>query len=246
LGFAPTTVSSGPEALAHLRAAADPDGCCAVLLDVMMPGMDGFAVARAMQADSALAKIPVIMLSSADQDAHRRDAGVRVSHYLVKPVARGALFRAILDAVHPGSGALAGEDRAPIVSATHALDVLLVEDGQVNRLVATAFLERQGHRVQTAEDGLQAVAAAAARRFDVILMDVMMPNMDGLEATGKIREAERSDGTHTPIIAMTAFAMVGDRERCLAAGMDAYLTKPITSQRLATALAEVTRATVGC
>jgi two-component system, sensor histidine kinase and response regulator len=113
----------------------------------------------------------------------------------------------------------------------------LAEDNRVNQIVATRMLEKRGHQVVLAENGEEALAALAQRSFDLVLMDVYMPGMDGIEVTKAIREKERSTGLHQPVIAMTALAMTGDRDRCLAAGMDGYLSKPIQLQRLDEVLA---------
>jgi CheY-like chemotaxis protein len=119
-----------------------------------------------------------------------------------------------------------------IRQSPRSLNVLLAEDNEVNRHVAVEFLEMRGHRVQVAHNGLEALEAFGKERFDVILMDIQMPKMNGFQATAAIREEEKKTGAHTPIIAMTGYAMTGDRQRCLDHGMDAYICKPIRSQEL--------------
>jgi two-component system sensor histidine kinase/response regulator len=128
---------------------------------------------------------------------------------------------------------------APIVRAGSGLRILLAEDNVVNRAVAAAILEKRGHSLGHAVNGCEAVEAAGREAFDLILMDVQMPEMDGFEATRRIREADRAIGRHTPIVAMTAHAMTGDRERCLAAGMDDYLSKPLKKPELFVLLEQI-------
>ncbi len=119
------------------------------------------------------------------------------------------------------------------------MQILLAEDNAINQRLATCLLERHGHRVVIASNGREAVTALAAQQFDLVLMDIQMPEMDGLEATACIRAQERTTGTHIPIVAVTASTTLGDRERCLAAGMDAYVSKPIKSGELFKAIAEM-------
>jgi two-component system sensor histidine kinase/response regulator len=128
---------------------------------------------------------------------------------------------------------------APIVPAGSGLRILLAEDNVVNRAVAAAILEKRGHSLTHAADGREAIEAAGREAFDLIFMDVQMPEVDGLEATCRIRKAEQGSGRHTPIVAMTAHAMAGDRERCLAAGMDDYLSKPLRKSALFALLDQV-------
>ena len=119
------------------------------------------------------------------------------------------------------------------------LKILLAEDNSVNQLLAKRLLEKQGHTVIPVSNGREAVGALAAQKFDLVLMDIMMPEMDGLQATARIREGERTTGAHIPIVAVTANAMAGDREKCLAAGMDAYVAKPLKPAELLKVIAEV-------
>ncbi|MEA2632015.1 MAG: two-component system, sensor histidine kinase and response regulator, partial [Chloroflexota bacterium] len=242
-GMKPLAVDSGDVALVQMRrAVAAGDPFPLVLLDAMMPGMDGFELAERIKNDPELAGSVIMMLSSADQpgDAARcRTLGV--ANYLTKPITQTDLLRALRAAIESGPTARAGASpRGPAeggIGDVHALasrrlHILLAEDNAINRTLATHLLKRRGHRVTVAEDGLQALAAYDAEPFDLVLMDVQMPNLGGIEATGMIRRREQATGRHTPIIAMTARAMKGDREECLGAGFDEYLAKPLRVQEL--------------
>ncbi len=214
-----------------------------VLLDVNMPGMDGFAVARRIKEEPELAGATIMMLSSAGirGDAARcRRLGV--AGYLTKPVGRSKLLDAILTAL----GARDTDARPqPVITrhslreASRRLHILLAEDNAVNRKLAIAVLEKRGHAVTAAVDGKEALAALEREPYDLILMDVQMPGMDGFEATAAIREKEKATGRHIPIVAMTAHAMKGDRERCLDAGMDGYVAKPIRAHDLVEAIEDL-------
>ncbi|MGH9353742.1 MAG: response regulator, partial [Terriglobia bacterium] len=214
-----------------------------ILTDVHMPEVDGFEFVQRVNQRPELAAATVVMLTSGGQrgDASRcRELGV--SGYLTKPVRQFELHEAILQALALRS-APAGEPTKgtakliPNLVTRHSLreavqtaaplDILLAEDNQVNQQVAKRLLEKRGHSVTLAENGRQALAALEKHRFDLVLMDVQMPEMDGFQATAEIRKREKATGDHIPIIAMTAHAMTGDAEKCLSAGMDAYLSKPI-------------------
>ncbi|MDB5311501.1 MAG: hybrid sensor histidine kinase/response regulator [Gemmataceae bacterium] len=239
----PTAADGGAAAVAALRrAAAVGEPFPLVLLDALMPGMDGFAVAEQIQNAPELAGATIMMLSSADRAgdvARCRDLGIAV--YLIKPIKQSELLDAILLAL--GAEALGASTPGPDVPRPPAtgrpLRVLLAEDNEVNQVLAVRILEKRGHAVTVVGDGGQAVAALDARRFDLILMDVQMPEMDGLEAAAAIRSRERGTNRRTPIVALTARVMKGDRERCLAAGMDAYLSKPLKSAELVETLARL-------
>ncbi|HWW88001.1 MAG TPA: response regulator, partial [Vicinamibacterales bacterium] len=232
----PTETSSGLEALKAIQEAeAAGRPFLLVLLDVNMPLMDGFEVAARMKADSK-PSATVMMLSSSGQSSEAsRCAEVGVAQYLTKPVDPRELLSAI-------SRALAHDHVAPprpLPAAMLPLDVpaqrariLLAEDNVVNQRVAAGVLERKGHHVTVVGNGREAVAAMETQSFDLVLIDVQMPDMDGFEATRLIRQRERETGRRTPIVAMTAYAMKGDKERCLEAGMDDYLSKPINSKEL--------------
>jgi CheY-like chemotaxis protein len=177
-----------------------------------------------------------MMLTSGGQrgDAARcREVGI--SAYLTKPVRQVELREAILKVLGMPNEKTQGQKlvtRHSLREARRQLRILLAEDNAINREVAVRLLTKRGHSVSIAENGKQAVAAVESETFDVVLMDVQMPEMDGFEATAAIRKIEQSKGKHTPIIAMTAHAMKGDRERCLEAGMDAYISKPIQFDEL--------------
>ena len=238
----PTVVDTGLAALAALDAAYDqgaPFGL--VLLDAQMPSMDGFVVAEQIRANARLSRVPLIMLSSSSQDDDERCRNLGAAACLSKPVKQSELFNCVLAALdgRPKSDEACAEtamiDRtdphAETVTSRH-LVILLAEDNVVNQRVALGILEKRGHTVVVVDNGKEATRAIATQRFDLVLMDVQMPEMDGLEATGVIRRDEAAQGKHTPIVAMTAHAMKGDREKCLEAGMDAYLPKPIQVKEL--------------
>lgn len=230
-GLKPQTVDSGPKALAALRNAAGIGRPFRlVLLDMMMPDMDGFAVAREIARGSEAERPAVIMLSSAHKDEMaRRKQAVGISSFLLKPVRQSELLEAIFAVLKV---TVADEASAPAPAPDHRtpLHVLLAEDNAVNQRLALRLLEKRGHRVKIVGNGALAIEALANDSFDVVLMDVQMPEMDGFQATAAIREQERATGKHMPVIAMTAHAMRGDRERCLAAGMDDYISKPLRAE----------------
>jgi CheY-like chemotaxis protein len=207
-----------------------------VLLDANMPVMDGFALADQIRADAELPQATVMMLSSSGLNAEAaRCRSMSIDAYVVKPVSRSDLREAIATTLglqistsseqQPGA-------RRQFGPQERTLTILVAEDNPVNELVARRMLESLGHRVHHAPDGLAALSATEGHSFDLILMDVQMSPMDGLEATRRIRE----NGLRVPIIAMTAHAMKGDQERCLAAGMDGYISKPISLQELSRTL----------
>ena len=231
-----TTADNGREALAILTAAAmRGNPFRLVLLDGHMPGMDGFALAERIRMRPELTGATIMMLTSAGQrgDAARcKELGV--SAYLIKPVKQAALLEAILTVLNDLGAATEKRllTRHTIRENQAKRTILLVEDNPVNQRLAERVLEKAGHTVVTAGNGLEALDAFAAQKFDLILMDVQMPEMSGFEATAKIREHERETGERVPIVAMTAHAMKGDRERCLDAGMDDYISKPIKAHDL--------------
>jgi len=201
-----------------------------VLTDALMPDVDGFMLAQRIADDARLSAVKVILLTSAGSFALRKRAPGLFTARLTKPVKQSDLLDAIVTAfARPGEGSRAGTHgaRRPRPSPTRALRVLVAEDNQTNQKLIAALLRQRGHRVSMVGDGRRAVDRAARQSFDVILMDVQMPEMNGLEATAAIREREGSEGRHTPIVALTAHAMAGDREQCLAAGMDGYVSKPL-------------------
>jgi PAS domain S-box-containing protein len=201
-----------------------------VLLDAHMPTMDGFGLAEHIQKDHHLAGIKLVMLTSAGQpeDVSRCQI-LGISAYLTKPVKQSELFDVIVSVLGPQEQQVSTWSRPHRESRlTHRrLKVLLAEDNAVNQLLASRILESLGHHATVVSNGSEALSAVQTSSFDLIVMDVQMPEMDGFEATAAIREQEKSTGKQIPIIAMTAHAMKGDRERCLAAGMDDYVSKPI-------------------
>jgi two-component system sensor histidine kinase/response regulator len=232
----PALAEGGRPALRELRAAANRGGAFAlVLVDAQMPEMDGFALAESIRDAPTPAPATIMMLSSNDLagDAERCRA-LGVAAFVSKPVRPPDLRAAILEALGLVAhvGARASVSAIDSRSRARTLRVLLAEDNAVNQKLVTRILERRGHSVAVAADGRQAVEAARSERFDLVLMDVQMPKMDGFEATAAIRADEARSGEHVPIVALTAHAMRGDEDRCRRAGMDAYLTKPLTAARL--------------
>jgi two-component system sensor histidine kinase/response regulator len=233
----PTLVDNGDAALDVLqRASESDDPFSLVLLDVQMPIMDGFTVAERIKQNSKLDGVKIIMLTSGGLrgDALRcRDLGV--SAYLPKPIKQSELFDAIVGVL--SARALATDPtllitRHSLRPSRKQFHILLAEDNAVNQKVAVHMLENQGHTVVVANHGREVLAEMEKQSFDLVLMDVQMPEMNGFEATAAIREREKRTGRHIPIIALTAHAIRGDEERCLAAGMDAYVPKPIQAAKL--------------
>ena len=236
-GMQPELVASGAEALTMLQEADRSRPAFALLLvDAQMPDMDGFTLVERVRQQADLCKITIMMLTSSGQrgDAARcRRLGIAA--YLVKPIVQSQLLDAILNVL----GTRAQQAcPAPLVTrhslreGQRSLRVLLAEDNVVNQVLACRLLEKQGHTVVVAGDGRKALQALEKQKFDLVVMDVSMPEMDGFEAAAAIRAREGGTRSHIPIIAMTAHAMKGDRERCLAAGMDAYVSKPIQASEL--------------
>lgn len=214
-----------------------------IVADVVMPGMNGLTLAQQIRehSDATIASTPIILLTSASERFdHKRSESLRIVRCVPKPVKHSTLLQAITMALNlEDTGAAdqvaAGQQqRKQDVADVHAV-VLLVEDGLVNQKVAVGMLQRRGHEVVVAANGREAIETLFAdnsRSFDVVLMDVQMPVMDGLQATREIRQRERKSGGHVPILAMTANAMKGDRDACMEAGMDDYVSKPIESKEL--------------
>ncbi len=238
-GMRTLSVDGGKPALSALSEAAEIGSPFRVaLLDVMMPDMDGVALARRIKSNPALAGCALVLLSSADRAASTDELReIGIVRCLLKPIRQSDLFDAVLRAV--GVGEVRSSPPLTTAPASRPLRVLLAEDGLVNQRVAVGLLGMQGHSVEVVATGRAAFEAVRAEAFDVVLMDVQMPEMDGLEATAAIRAWEAGSGRRVPIIAMTAHAMKGDRERCLAAGMDDYVSKPIQSHELFRALGAV-------
>ena len=225
----PSVVASGATAIVEmLRAGRDGVPFPLVILDGMMPEMDGFMVAEKIREHAELSGTTVMMLTSGmPADAIARCGELGVASYLIKPVTQAELLEAVLVAIGKTARIEPPSSAAPIVPAVTGLRILIAEDNVINRAVASGILEKRGHSLAHAANGREAVEATAREPFDLILMDLQMPVMDGLEATRCIRASEKATGLHARIAAMTAHAMAGDRERCLAAGMDDYLSKPL-------------------
>jgi CheY-like chemotaxis protein len=235
-GMAPTAVNGGQEALEALGTAArERRPYELAFLDVNMPGMTGWQLAAAILQDAGLCATPIVMLTSAGlRDEQHDGGGLGVSVCLPKPASPGDLLDAIGTAVpHLGQGpAQEDPESPPAQPAAAARRVLLVEDNAVNQRVAAGLLTRRGHHVTVVGNGRDAVERVARESFDLALMDLQMPVMGGLEATALIRDLERGAGRRLRIVAMTAHAMSRDRDRCLAVGMDGYLSKPIDKDEL--------------
>jgi CheY-like chemotaxis protein len=226
-------------ALALMRERADAGQPVTLLItDAHMPEMDGFSLAELVGGDPKLAATPIMMLTSAGQPADgERCRKLGISAYLTKPVNQAELREAIYMLLDrkPGESPVDGLIARHTIHqepAASGLKILLAEDNPVNQKLAVRMLEKRGHKVSVAANGREALAALDAEAFDLVLMDVQMPGMDGIEATAAVRQRERSTGKHLPIVAMTAHAMKGDDRRCLDAGMDGYLAKPIRSEEL--------------
>ncbi len=206
-----------------------------VLLDAMMPEVDGFELAARIRREADLSEPSIVMLSSAGHRAEpERCRELGISSYLTKPVRQSDLLSQIVDAVRqsPDRGwESRARTRQEKDDGPH-LRVLLAEDNAVNQHLAVRVLEKRGHEVWVVDNGREAVEASERSSFDVLLMDIQMPEMNGLEAAREIRARERRTGGHLPIVAMTAYAMAGDQERCYKAGMDAYISKPLRTEQL--------------
>jgi len=226
----PTAVDGGPAALSELERTTYP----VVLLDAMMPGMDGFALAGKIRGDGGGTTPRLLLLSSAGQPEDAKlVAALGIARCLIKPVKQSDL----LDALTTVVGGIRRDTSREGSNRTRpanipALTILLAEDGLVNREVVVRLLDRRGHRAVVATNGKEAVDLLPTEPFDLVLMDIQMPIMNGYEATAAIREREQATGEHIPIIALTAHAMKGDEAQCLAAGMDAYLAKPFRADEL--------------
>jgi PAS domain S-box-containing protein len=241
-GMRPTSVEGGRAALQALEVAKSTGRPFPlILLDGQMPEMDGFTLVERIKKDPELVGATIMMLTSAGHmgDAARcRELGI--SAYLVKPIRQGELLEGICNVLN-----FSTQKEGPLVTrhtlreAKNRTRILLAEDNAVNQTLALRLLEKRGYIVSIACNGREAVAALEKETFDVVLMDIQMPEMDGFEATATIRERERPTGRHTPIVAMTAHALKGDEERCLSAGMDAYISKPIRTNELFSTIKKV-------
>ncbi len=246
-GMIPSEAESGAAALELLRAAKENgEPYDVALLDFNMPEMDGFELARAIKSDAQLVAIRLVLMPSFGLrgDAQKaREAGIAA--YLMKPVRQSQLFDCLATVMAETKASVPSDSRASKLVTRHTLEefrlasrtrILIAEDNSVNQKVAALQIEKLGCRADLAANGQEAVEALARTPYDIVLMDCQMPLMDGYEATAKIREREGSD-KHTIIIAMTAHALDGDKEKCLAAGMDDYLSKPVKAEELRDMLA---------
>ena len=234
----PVAVASAIEALEALRDADQTFGL--VLTDAMMPDHDGFELVREIRKDSVLSHLKVIMLTSGGVEAAPRSRGA-IDRVLTKPVKHSELLEAIQSVMRPAAGGAADAGSktgpSPRRGRRRRRRILVVEDNPINQKVVLSLLKQEGHSVTLAKNGLEAVDAAAGADFDLILMDVQMPIMSGLEATAAIRARESANpGRHVLIMAMTAHAMASDREACMHAGMDGCVTKPIRLEELLAAV----------
>jgi two-component system, sensor histidine kinase and response regulator len=236
-GCRPGEAASAREAIDELRAAAGTDDPYEiVLVDMQMPGEDGISLARRIKAEPALEPLKTIMLIPLVVNGAGKDlASLVFDGSLVKPVRRGALYSVLTSLLHNETSV---PQKAVVMEHTsHPARILLAEDNAVNQFLAVKILEKLGHTVDVAATGLEAIAAVGKESYDLILMDCQMPEMDGLEATKRIRSGEAGQAQRAiTIIAMTARAMEGDREKCLEAGMNDYLAKPINVRALAETL----------
>ena len=204
-----------------------------VILDAIMPEVDGFTLVTQIRQDPDIANTPVIMLTTAGGAVHTKSRELGIAASLMKPIRQANLLNALLRVL----GFLPEERDAdrriqpePLPKSERPLNILLAEDNAVNQLVVVRMLEKQGHKVVVACNGKEALAAHDSQQFDLIVMDGQMPELNGFEAAALIREKEKSTGKHIPILALTAHAIKGDRERCLSAGMDAYIAKPVRAK----------------
>ncbi len=233
----PILAEQASTALEHLKQAADAGKPLPlILVDSKMPEVDGFAFVEQLKQDPRLAPATIMMTSAGQRGDAARCRELGVAAYLTKPIGQSELLNAILQVL----GAKPEKtDQTSMLVTRHSLrerskglHILLAEDNLVNRTVVVRLLAKHGHMVETATDGREALGKLKSGNFDLVLMDVQMPELDGFEATAAIRDLEKTKGGHLPIIAMTAHALKGDRERCLAAGMDGYLSKPFRVEEL--------------
>jgi two-component system sensor histidine kinase/response regulator len=232
-GIKPVLAESGPVGLS-IMTEAKKNGVSfpLILVDGDMPGMDGVEFVQHFHLDPAFCRATVMMLTSLSQSQNSsRCREIGITRYLKKPISQADLLRTILgvlgrvEQIAPVSGQVQEKGET-------ALHILLAEDNTINQRVATALLQKMGHSVVVAANGQKALQALEKEAFDLVLMDAQMPEMDGFAATAAIRSQEKITGNHISVIAMTAHAMKGDRERCLDAGMDDYISKPISQQDL--------------
>jgi PAS domain S-box-containing protein len=237
-GMKPTLVADGKTALEVMKQAQTSGTPFPIaLLDYMMPGMDGFELTQKIKEDPDLVNPMIIILTSAGQRGHAaRCLELGISAYLLKPIHQQQLLETICASLQKTAGIRTRPSlltRHSIRESSRRVNILLAEDNIINQKLAIRVLQKMGHSVSVAQNGRQAVEMTEAEQFDLILMDVQMPEMDGIEATLAIRARDASrGGPRVPILAMTAYAMSGDSDRCIEAGMDGYISKPINTQEL--------------
>ena len=242
-GMHPTAVRSAREAISVLQQSQKSGAQMPLVLsDVNMPEVDGLTLTSWIRQDPVLADTAVIILTSGTHaDDLKRCDDLHVAAHLMKPVKQSELLGAIETSLERATAE--HEEAVTLPDAPKRelppMRVLLAEDSLVNQRLAIGLLEKHGHSVVAVNNGKEAIVALSSQQFDVVLMDLEMPEMDGLEATAVIRVKEKQTGKHVPIIAMTAHAMKGDRERCLEAGMDDYVSKPIRVHKLFEALESI-------
>ena len=206
-----------------------------ILLDKNMPDIDGFEVAKKIRQIPEYASTPIMLLTSSEEKGYRQKAKeLGISEFLLKPVRQSKLYDGILNALSVVSKKKAAPEKPKMESSLKgaSLKILLAEDNLINQKMAKRILENQGWQVTVANNGKEAVEWIEKDGFDLVLMDIQMPEMDGLQATTEIRKREKDSGKHIPIIALTAHAFEEDKRTCLKTGMDAYTTKPIKIQEL--------------
>ena len=234
-----TAVPDGPSVLAVMSDSASAP-MALLLVDCEMPVMDGFMLVRNIRQQRALARTPVIMMTSAGRPDLAQCRQLNVERCLSKPVRQAELRAAILGIVSRDGQLQVVQDAAATAAPRPrqpSLHILVADDVLVNQKLLQRMLEKLGHRVTVVTNGREALDIASTERFDLVLMDVQMPVMDGLASTAAIRQRERSSDRHTPIIAVTAHAMQGDKDRFLDAGMDGYISKPVGRAELVEAIA---------
>ena len=241
-GMNPTAVESGAAAMEAIdRAEAGGAGFRLAIIDSRMPGIDGFQLAEQIMENPHRSTAVLMMVTSHDRTKveHSRERGIAAC--LLKPIRQSEMLLAVLGVLGQvwGGGAPDEERKHDPQTPARHLRILIAEDNPINQKVVVRMLEKMGHTTVLAINGREALATLTAGTFDLVFMDVQMPEVDGLSATREIRLREKQTGCHIPIIAMTAHAVNGDKERCLESGMDAYISKPVTSHGIAKTIAEI-------
>jgi CheY-like chemotaxis protein len=235
-GLLPSEAADGSSALKELEKAKEKGNPYQlILLDKIMPDLDGFEVTEKIRQTKEYSHIPIILLSSSEEKGNRKRAKeLGISNVLLKPIKRSKLYDSFIKSLMSQRSKDETQERPKIESRLKgkSLKILLAEDNLINQKLVKKLLEKQGWQVTVANNGVEAVEWVGKDGFDLVLMDVQMPEMDGLEATKRIREQEKQTKKHIPIIALTAHAFEEDRKECLEIGMDAYTTKPIKVREL--------------